>query len=86
MLAVINVLGSMLMLFSVTYVLPVVTSPIYRDGMLAKFIYAAVICVAAGAAMVHIWRADFTVSKLRFSSISECSDVTWIAASRASHW
>ena len=51
MLAVVNVLGSMLMLFSVTYVLPVVTSLIYRDGMLVKFIYAAVICVAAGAAM-----------------------------------
>jgi trk system potassium uptake protein TrkH len=56
MLAVVNVLGSMLMLFSVTYVLPVVTSLIYRDGMLVKFIYAAVICVAAGAAMVGATR------------------------------
>jgi trk system potassium uptake protein TrkH len=51
MLAVINVLGSMLMLFSVTYVLPMVTSLIYRDGMLIDFVYAAVICVAAGAVM-----------------------------------
>ncbi|MDH4165530.1 MAG: TrkH family potassium uptake protein [Gammaproteobacteria bacterium] len=51
MLAVINVLGSMLMLFSVTYVLPMVTSVIYRDGMLLDFVYAAVICVTAGAAM-----------------------------------
>ena len=51
MLAVINVLGSMLMLFSVTYVLPMITSLIYRDGMLVDFVYAAVICVAAGAAM-----------------------------------
>jgi len=51
MLAVINVLGSMLMLFSVTYVLPMITSLIYRDGMLLDFVYAAVICVAAGAAM-----------------------------------
>jgi trk system potassium uptake protein TrkH len=41
----------MLMLFSVTYVLPMVTSLIYRDGMLLDFVYAAVICVIAGAAM-----------------------------------
>jgi trk system potassium uptake protein TrkH len=54
MLAVINVLGSMLMLFSVTYVLPMVTSLIYRDGMLIDFVYAAVICVAAGAVMVGV--------------------------------
>ena len=51
MLAVINVLGSMLMLFSVTYALPMVTSLIYRDGILIDFVYAAVICVAVGAAM-----------------------------------
>jgi len=51
MLAVINVLGSMLMLFSVTYVLPMLTSLIYRDGMLIDFVYAAMICIAVGAAM-----------------------------------
>ncbi len=51
MLAVINVLGSMLMLFSVTYILPMVTSLIYRDGILIDFVYAALICVAVGAAM-----------------------------------
>jgi trk system potassium uptake protein TrkH len=56
MLAVINVLGSMLMLFSVTYVLPMVTSLIYRDGMLIDFVYAAVICVAVGAVMVGVTR------------------------------
>jgi len=32
MLAVLNVMGSMLMLFSVTYLLPIVTSLIYADG------------------------------------------------------
>jgi len=51
MLAVINVLGSMLMLFSVTYVLPMITSLIYRDGMLVDFVYAAIICIAVGAVM-----------------------------------
>jgi trk system potassium uptake protein TrkH len=46
----------MLMLFSVTYVLPMVTSLIYRDGMLIDFVYAAVICVAVGAVMVGVTR------------------------------
>ena len=39
----------MLMLFSVTYALPMVTSIIYDDGLLIDFVYAAVICVGAGA-------------------------------------
>jgi trk system potassium uptake protein TrkH len=52
MLAVINVLGSMLMLFSVTYLLPIVTSLIYSDGLLVDFIYAAFGCLAAGAGLV----------------------------------
>jgi trk system potassium uptake protein TrkH len=38
MLAVIHVMGSMLMLFSVTYLLPVVTSLIYRDGVVLDFV------------------------------------------------
>jgi trk system potassium uptake protein TrkH len=54
MLAVLNVLGSMLMLFSVTYVLPVVTSLIYRDGMLVDFAIAASISVAVGAALFAV--------------------------------
>ena len=49
MLAVLNVLGSMLMLFCVTYVLPMVTSVIFRDGLLVDFVYAAVLCFGAGA-------------------------------------
>jgi trk system potassium uptake protein TrkH len=48
MLAVVHVLGSMLMLFSVTYVLPVATSLIYRDGMVVDFVVAAVVCLGAG--------------------------------------
>jgi trk system potassium uptake protein len=51
MLAVINVLGSMLMLFSVTYLLPIVTSLIYADGLTQDFIYAALGCLAAGAGL-----------------------------------
>ena len=51
MLAVFNVLGSMLMLFSITYILPIITSVIYQDGLLVDFIYAALGCIVAGAAL-----------------------------------
>jgi trk system potassium uptake protein TrkH len=49
LLAVLNVLGSLLMLFSATYALPMITSLIYRDGLLVDFIYAAVLCLGIGA-------------------------------------
>jgi trk system potassium uptake protein TrkH len=51
MLSVINVLGLMLMMFSVTYVLPLVTSIIYRDGQLLDFVAAAAASLATGAAI-----------------------------------
>jgi trk system potassium uptake protein TrkH len=51
MLAVVHVLGSMLMLFSVTYVLPIATSLIYGDGMILDFVAATLICVSVGAAL-----------------------------------
>jgi trk system potassium uptake protein TrkH len=56
MLAVLNVLGSMLMLFSVTYLMPIVTSLIYSDGLFVDFIYAALGCLAAGAGLVALTR------------------------------
>lgn len=49
MLSVVHVLGSMLMMFSVTYVLPIATSIIYRDGHLTDFMFAAAFCLGAGA-------------------------------------
>jgi trk system potassium uptake protein TrkH len=48
MLAVVNVLGSMLMLFSVTYALPMVVSLLYSDGLLLDYVYAAVLCFGIG--------------------------------------
>jgi trk system potassium uptake protein TrkH len=51
MLAVVHVLGSMLMLFSVTYVLPIATSLIYRDGLIHDFVTAALVCLGFGAAL-----------------------------------
>jgi trk system potassium uptake protein TrkH len=49
MLAVVHVLGSMLMFFSITYVLPIVTSLIYSDGHLLDFVIAALGSLGAGA-------------------------------------
>jgi len=51
MLSVINVLGSMLMMFSITYVLPIVTSITYGDGQLLDFAVAALVSLAVGAAI-----------------------------------
>ena len=51
MLAVLNVLGSMLMLFCVTYALPMITSVIFGDGLLVDYVYAALLCLGAGAAI-----------------------------------
>jgi len=49
MLAVLHVLGSMLMLFSITYLLPILTSLIYADGLVVDFVFAALGCLAVGA-------------------------------------
>jgi trk system potassium uptake protein TrkH len=54
MLSVIHVLGSMLMMFSITYVLPILTSLIYDDGHLVDFMVAAVVCLVVGAL---VWAA-----------------------------
>ena len=57
MLAVVHVLGSMLMLFSVTYLLPVVTSLIYADGLVVDFIYAGIGSLIAGAVLARATRS-----------------------------
>src|SRR5512137_1406846 len=46
----------MLMLFSMTYLLPILTSLLYADGLLVDFVYAALGCLAAGAAIVGATR------------------------------
>jgi trk system potassium uptake protein TrkH len=58
MLAVVHVLGSMLMLFSVTYVLPAATSVIYADGMLLDFVAASLICLGAGGLLWLVTRSN----------------------------
>jgi trk system potassium uptake protein TrkH len=48
MLAVANVLGSMMAFFGITYVLPLACSLIFRDGMWIDFVLAAAINVGLG--------------------------------------
>ena len=50
-LTVIHALGMMLMLFSVTYILPMITSLIYQDGTLPDFFLAMSMTFLAGALM-----------------------------------
>jgi len=57
MLSVLHVLGSMLMMFSITYLLPIVTALIYRDGHLLDFIVAAGACFGAGATLWGLTRS-----------------------------
>ncbi len=50
-LTVIHVLGMMLVLFSATYILPIITSLIYQDGTFKAFVWAMLITFIAGALM-----------------------------------
>jgi trk system potassium uptake protein TrkH len=56
MLAVVHVLGSMLMLFSVTYALPIATSVVYRDGLLVDFVAAALVSLGSGGVLWALTR------------------------------
>jgi len=46
----------MLAIFSLTYILPIVTSLIYHDGALAKFAWAMLITFLSGALMWAVTR------------------------------
>ena len=54
MLAVVHVLGQLLTIFGFTYVLPILTSLLFRDGTWWAFVVAALVCAGAGLA---IWAA-----------------------------
>jgi trk system potassium uptake protein len=51
LLPVAHVLGGLLMVFAATYVLPIATSLIYRDGTVMSFVLAMAIDFALGAAL-----------------------------------
>ncbi len=54
MLAVVHVLGQLLTIFGLTYILPIVTSLVFRDGTWWEFLVAALISSGAG---LTIWAA-----------------------------
>ncbi|MDQ3267465.1 MAG: TrkH family potassium uptake protein [Pseudomonadota bacterium] len=55
-LTVIHALGMMLVMFSVTYLLPICTSLIYQDGTLKDFVLAMVMTFAVGCLMWMLTR------------------------------
>jgi trk system potassium uptake protein TrkH len=55
-LTVIHALGMMLVMFSVTYILPICTSLIYQDGTLIDFVLAMVMTFAVGCLMWMLTR------------------------------
>ncbi|HSD74059.1 MAG TPA: potassium transporter TrkG [Steroidobacteraceae bacterium] len=54
MLAVVHVLGQLLTIFGLTFLLPIVTSLLFRDGTWWAFVVAALMCSGAG---LLIWAA-----------------------------
>lgn len=55
-LSVANVLGRLLMVFSLTYLLPITCALIYRDGTLLTFVYSMAACILAGLLLVGLTR------------------------------
>jgi len=55
-LTVIHALGMMLILFSVTYLLPILTSLIYQDGVLVDFVLAMLMTFLSGVLMWTLTR------------------------------
>ena len=54
MLAVVHVLGQLLTIFGLTFVLPIITSLLFRDGTWWAFVVAALFCAGLG---LCIWAA-----------------------------
>jgi trk system potassium uptake protein TrkH len=51
-LPVLHVMGMMLLFFGVTYLMPIASSLIYRDGTTGQFLDALFVCLACGAVLV----------------------------------
>ncbi len=63
-LTVIHALGMMLMIFSLAYMLPIVTSLIFRDGVLAIFLEAMLITFMAGGTLwllTHRFKGELSI-------------------------
>lgn len=63
-LTVIHVLGMMLVMFSFTYLLPIITSLIYHDGALLNFVWSMMMTFMAGtllATLTHRFRGELSI-------------------------
>ena len=61
LLSVANVLGRLLMVFSLTYLLPIAAAVIYADGTLLTFVFSLLACVLSGMlleALTRRWRTE----------------------------
>ncbi|WP_295454343.1 potassium transporter TrkG [uncultured Thiodictyon sp.] len=64
-LSVANVLGRLLMVFSLTYLLPIACAMIYGDGTLLTFVFSMIACVLTGLLLVGLTRRHRTELKAR---------------------
>ena len=64
-LSVANVLGRLLMVFGLTYALPIVCALVYRDGTLLTFVVSLAACLAVGGALTLATRRFQTELKSR---------------------
>lgn len=64
-LSVANVLGRLLMVFGLTYALPIVCALVYRDGTLLTFVVSLAACLAVGGALTLATRRFQTELKPR---------------------
>ena len=78
--SVINALGRLLLVFSLTYLLPIGCSLIYRDGTLATFLASLAACVAVGVLLVVVTRRHLRELKARDGFILVAAAWTLTAA------
>ncbi|MBK1721075.1 potassium transporter Trk [Thiocystis violacea] len=65
MLSVANVLGRLLMVFSLTYLLPIICSLVYRDGTFPTFLVSQSACLTAGGLLTLTTRQSQRELKAR---------------------
>ncbi|CRI64215.1 Trk system potassium uptake protein trkH [Thiocapsa sp. KS1] len=78
--SVINALGRLLLVFSLTYLLPIACALIYRDGTFATFVTSLLACVAVGALLVIATRRHLRELKSRDGFILVAAAWTLTAA------
>lgn len=78
--SVVNALGRLLLVFSLTYLLPIGCAIIYRDGTFATFVTSLLACVAVGALLVITTRRHLRELKARDGFILVAAAWTLTAA------